>query len=511
MNHARHYTSGVTVLRNVDALATEFPGALVGLSEFARLLGLGESGEAALRAARQRVLTTTAPFPPAVAESGRSMEHRLRDLVDWVADNEWLDAGRSSRRAGSGRSARQPDENESRRAIAAWRLHRLLLDYVKLNGTTEARKALAHFVLAPAATELPAQVRKAVTAARELDGVLDDVLVGLALAQPGVPNRSSAPIALLTTLALDVPEGGIIHDATCGECEVLIQTWRLASLDAGAPPVLTGNDLDQDSKAIGEARLALAGAPALLGVDPPADSLDRLVIDPGWDAKLPDLLDEMLRALKRDGSVAIVTRLRNDVLANLLRKAPPRTIVIPPQRAAGSRGPVAIWVSEPLRDPPSRCRIIDLRRETNDRPSRHDRDDRVGRLWEALGSRHSIPDVNDLGWGDVLDEAAPIKLSPRDITDAPLAALQTTLEQLIAGRKGFSDPVIDENRVYALHLAQELRRLIDTGDSHGQIRKRPGAPTDSPDGVLAQLATNEARRVIERLVRQLAAESKKGK
>jgi hypothetical protein len=484
----------VTVLENVQQLAGEFPGVLIGVSEFAQLLGLDKTGEAALRAARQRPLSLGAReeerFPAAVAESGRSIEHRLEDLVRWVTTTGWLDSGRSGRRG---------DEVVSSRAVAGWRLRRLLLDRVEHHGTPEVRAELARYVLDPSSAELPGVVRDAAATARGFDGLLDDVLVDLGRGQPGIPNRASSAIALLTVMALDVPDDAVVHDATCGECEILTQTWQFARPGSRGRLVLTGNDLDERSMVIGEARLALAGVRAELRVDPAANSVDRLVIDPGWDAKLPSLF-EYVRKLKRDGAIAIVTRLHKDV-ANLVDQVPPHTIVIPPQRVGTSHGPVAIWVSQPLQDPPKQCRVVDLRRETTNRP---ELERRVEKLWEALEVRHPVPDLTqDRGSRQILDEAAPILLGPRDVIDIPSNALTDRLTQLIDGRRGYSDSVIDENRTYALALASELKRLIDADQGPERNRLVPERPTESPDGVVAHLTTSEARRVLDRLVTHL--------
>ena len=66
-------------------LRTAHGEQLVGLTEFAELVGLSESRVAQLRGERNR----DPDFPPSLQTNGRAIVHRLADLVDWLSTSRF--------------------------------------------------------------------------------------------------------------------------------------------------------------------------------------------------------------------------------------------------------------------------------------------------------------------------------------------------------------------------------------------------------------------------------------
>jgi hypothetical protein len=493
---------------NVQRLAQEFPTEPIRLNDFARLLGLDESGAAQLRAARRPPTGSEPsfqkPFPETIAENGRTFAHRLGDLVDWIRDTSWLELGRGRRRLD------ELDSDQSSREAEVWRLTQLLRTQADAigRGVERARRAIAELVVTGSTDRLPPDVADAILQSLERPRVVEQLLTEFGSAQLGTQNRTSPEIAFLTAVALDPPAGASVHDPTCGECEVLVQTARLAKSWGQQLGLVSGDDKDANALQIGAARLKLAGVEASMGSQPPADSVDCLVIDPGWDVP-PQLFMSSLRSLRRDGRVALISRVRGREI-DLIYTLPPSKIVFPPQRPT-KEGAVVIWLSFPLQDPPSSCDVIDFRRETT-RPGitrKSDwRDERLEYLNEALRPHRPVRTTDDRQWNESLEALMP----SRPATDrVSFDALPSLLGDLVGGGLGFDPEVIEANRAYAVRLVEEITRLIDPQRNLFTPDATIERPEKSPDGVLAGLTTTEAKRVIERLLNSLSSEKPRGR
>jgi len=477
-------------------LASDYPVEPIRLNDFARLLGLDESGAAQLRAARKPP-TASDPsqlrwkqFPETIAENGRTFAHRLGELVDWIDETGWLQAGRGGRRV---------DTEGAVREIAVWRLGKVLRDEAGAvgSGIEGARVAVAEIVTRGASNRLPQHVVSVLLDSLRRPGVVEQVLTDFGNAQPGTPNRTSTDVALLTALVLDPHEGAAVHDATCGECEVLLQLARVAKVWGEPLGRVTGFDVDADSMKIGSARLKLAGVEAEIGEQPPAGSVDCLVLDPGWDAPL-HTFGNWQRLLRSNGRVALITRIRGTE-APLMASLPPSKVIFPPQRST-KEGALAIWLSSPLEDSKPTCDIVDFRRETT-RPA--DPAMKVHWLNESLKPHRRVELTGDRDWDDLLGSLAPARAASETVA---LDELPARLSAVVGGSLGFPPDVIESNREYAVRLAQELRRLIDPDDdadqpTSGGVIVRPD---ESPAGVLAGMTTTEAKRVMERLLNSLS-------
>jgi hypothetical protein len=485
MDNNRRYTTD---------LAADFGSELIGVNEFAALLGLDSSTAAQLRAERKR---DQSGFPAVVSESGRTFLHRLEDLITWI----------EASRFGSIVAA-QPSE------VASWRLERLMRTVVEQVGVVPARRLLAALALDATQQDLTKESASAranlaerllqdlpdetASASKRIANefgrdtvdiaAVDRVLVELGSHQPGIPNRTDNDIARLAALILDTDKGDVVYEPTSGECEILLRVAELATQRNKPLHQVAGSDDDIEASLIGEARLRLAGVDAIIGPTPNAGSVNRLIIDPGWSTDRRHLA-RWTRLLHRDGRAIVITKIAGfdpDLLAEL----PPSTIIFPPQRPPTAQGATVLWVSEPFRDEPGECNIIDLRKHTagNELPIQ----DQLGIVSAALNLQ--LPPTTEVAKTAKPSQGDQSAMPPRAVV-VPFADLEDALEPAIAGTLGFPPEVVEDNRQYALELAQELERLIG-GRDHNTPTEHVKRPNDSPNGVLASKTTDEARRVV---------------
>ncbi|MEI6403505.1 MAG: hypothetical protein WCP59_15105, partial [Actinomycetota bacterium] len=154
---------------------------------------------------------------------------------------------------------------------------------------------------------------------------------------------------------------------------------------------------------------------------------------------------------------------------------------------AGSVDPGVLWIAEhdPSLPSPHEVSVIDLRGATSD-------DERTA---AADGLRRLLRG-EQLEWP-----------STHRVTVDALAEAANDLVAAISARR--SD--LQANRRYGLQLTRELARLIGrstTGvhsDPTGNSRQPvlPQQPAHSPDGILADVTTDEVRRIIRRLADHL--------
>jgi len=542
-----------------------FGDELVGLSDFARLLGLSPARAAQLRTDRNR----DPEFPSTVRDSGRSHVHRLSSLIDWYLGSDRLaDFGETdpiavhSWRLGTGLATRtDPARRDAIRglllAVAVIRRDDAfgdlfgstlptvsdLLDRARSFGDGRPRRRGSNLIDPPLARDVATltaliedaalRVDVAVLLVAEVDALwaavqpttarhdrfadaVDTVAASLATEQRADPHRSAAVLGAAITVALAPRHGDVVYEPTCGECEVLVDAGRVVRVGDGpeGPELLAvGRDRDISAITIGRARLALFGVQSSLG-EPGFDSrrfglgaavgADRMLIDPGPGS---DDMDEWLHLIDRHlaakGRVAIVIPL-DRVNAVLLRQLPPLVLVVlPVGAAAGVPGVAALWVHDRSSADVTVCRVVDLRRRpAPDVPF----EQRLVSFAEAVG--HHDPD-GLVAAADLLDPLAAVLAERSHVDEVPIAELAwRALSLADSPIRGIDDEVVlDDNRAYALHLASELERLIDGYDPNPSLgRARRIEPAVSPDGVLADESTEEARRVLRRVVDGLAGE-----
>ena len=284
--------------------------------------------------------------------------------------------------------------------------------------------------------------------------MIDRTLVELGSHQPGVPHRTADAPACLAALVLDAREGHTVYEPTSGECEILLRVAQLAAARGEQLGTIAGNDIDPQASLIGRSRLELAGIDARIGAEPSPGTVDRLIIDPGSTLARRDLA-HWVRLLHRDGRVVMITRI-NGADPDLLAELPPTAIVFPPQRTAGSKGAVALWISHPFGAEPATCTIVDLRGSTT--PSEETLEARLDTIADALSIRSCTELVeDDSSWRTALLEEAP---SEPMISVLQSDELEDRLVDAVSGTLRFSAEVMEANEQYALSLARELERLI---------------------------------------------------
>jgi hypothetical protein len=491
------------VLRELSA---DFGGELIGIDEFGTLVGFDRSTVAQMRSERKR---DRADFPPVVSESGRSFLHRLEELIDWTQHSRYEKF-----------VAIRVDE------IASWRIERRTRSLIESIGVSPARRVFAALAIAarndtpllladdplgslmrsddPLIQDLTADldVTDADVSAladevlRALDSpqVIDRNLVALGTHQPGTPHRTTDAHACMAAVLLDAGPGHTVYEPTSGECEILLRVAQLADARGDHLGAVAGSDIDPEASLIGRSRLRLAGVDAHIGAEVSPGTVDRLIIDPGARIDRRDLA-RWVRSLHRDGRVVLITRI-NGAEQDLLAELWPTAIVFPPQRPAGTQGAVALWVSHPFCERPPDCRIVDLRGTTP--PTASSIEQRLNALTEALDIRSSTPLLEaDPSWRTALSEHIP---TDPNVSILAAGEIEDRLAHAVAGTLGYRPEVIAANERYALALAKELERLIGAataGEWHPFDRIDP--PQESPDGVLASKASDDARRVIARL------------
>jgi hypothetical protein len=492
-------------LPELRELADDFGGELLGVNEFAALVGFDRSTAAQLRAERKR---DQAGFPQVVSESGRSFLHRLEDLIDWIEHSRYLGFV----------SIRDTE-------VANFRLERRMRSLIESIGVTPARQFLAALALAvrsdssellavdPVGTlercddELVRELTVESTVSPEEMGlvvdellrasstpqVIDRAIVEMGTHQPGIPHRTADAPACLAALLLDAGAGHTVYEPTSGECEILLRVTQLADARGDQLGEIAASDIDPQASLIGRARLRLAGVDVRMDTEISPGTIDRLIIDPGSNIDRR-ALNQWVRLLQQDGRVVLITRI-SGANADLLAELAPVTILFPPQRPAGTQGAVALWVSHPLNARPTQCTIVDLRGSAP--ASTSTIRTRLGAVTDALHLRSCTTLLDaDSSWQTALSGEVP---SDPSIWVLPYHELEDRLAHAVAGTLGFTEAVVEANEQYALVLAKELERLIG-GRSTGATQWAPlERPPESPDGVLASKTTDEARRVIARL------------
>jgi hypothetical protein len=199
----------------------------------------------------------------------------------------------------------------------------------------------------------------------------------------------------------------------------------------------------------------------------------------------------------------IVTPL-DRITGSHVRLLPPAVLVVLPiGTVTGIHGLSVLWVHDRSLGPDATCRIADLRRRPDpDQPF----DRRLMSFGEAVGHsdpRHLGAAVDLLG---PLSEILPVQAR---VDEVDIEDLSWRITALVDGpiRELDDQVTLSENRAWALWLAAELERLIDGHDPNpAASRGRSEPPPNSPDGVLADESTEEARRVLRRIVDGLAGE-----
>ena len=546
-------------------LRRDFGDELVGLSDFARLLGLSAARAAQLRTDRNR----DPEFPLTVRESERSHVHRLDQIIDWyvssdrVGDRSEIDAVAVYRwrlaMAASSLSdgSRRDDIRGFVLAVAVVRLDDAFADLFdsgapaarlieraeelplartgrrKTNSVDRPlsrdpdtlREILERSLLdEPGSSHLMSEIDALWRAIQPGDrhnehfaAAIDSVVASLAAEHRADPQRAESVLGLLVAVVLSAHPGNIVYEPTCGECEALLRIGRLveAMKPAGANGVLAvGRDHYASAALIGRARLCLFGVETSLGT-PGFDSLarggrksvgaDRILIDPGpaTPPEIEDWFEQVAIHLASNGRALIVTPL-DGISDYLFRLLPPAMLVVlPVGTVAGIHGPSVLWVHDRAFAPNDACRIVDLRR----RPAPDEAlESRLASFAEAVG--HTEPD-RLLTAIDLLAPLSEILPAQAWIDEIDVEDLPGKITELAEGpiRELDEQVTLAENRAWALWLATELERLIDGNDPNpAASRGRSKQPAKSPDGVLTEDSTEEARRVLRRLVDGLAGE-----
>jgi hypothetical protein len=546
-------------------LRRDFGDELVGLNDFARLLGLSAARAAQLRTDRNR----DPEFPLTVRESERSHVHRLDEIIDWyvgsdrVGDRSEIDAVELQKwRLGTAiRKRSDRSWNDSVRAfvlaIAVVRLdevfadlfdsgapaerfidraQELPVDRIRRRKTNPLDRPLSHdpIVLTEILDQSPLDESGSSLVVSEINALwraiepgdghderfasaIDSAVASLAVEQRADPQRAESTLGVLIAVVLSPRPGDIVYEPTCGECEALLRVGRLveATKPEGSNGVLAvGRDRNATAVRIGRARLCLFGVESSLGT-PGFDTrrfipralvgADRILVDPGpaTPAEIEDWFELVAAHLAPDGRAVVVTPLDGIAGSHVGRLPPTVLVVLPVGTVAGVHGPSVLWVHDRALQPDNMCRIIDLRR----RPAPGETfEPRLASFAQAAG--HHEPD-RLVAAVDLLVPLSEILPAQARIDEIDLEDLPGKITQLAGGliRELDDQVTLSENRAWALWLATELERLIDGHDPNpAASRGRSEPPANSPDGVLSDESTEEARRVLRRIVDGLAGE-----
>jgi hypothetical protein len=530
----------------LDGLVADHGDELIGLSEFAELLGLTESRTAQLRAERNR----DPEFPPAIQSSGRSIVHALGSLLAWMRRSRFADE-----------VAVAPEQ------IWRWRLERSAQDLATAGSGLTARQVIAGVALArasepfagqfatgePTVVDLVQRARKlrrprpatakglvidppagadgsfmadllgAQRVTKQLGAALVHDLDGLwtaCLTSAGAghyadhvertiraiadssrqTHRATSSLAHLVALLVDAAPGDVVFEPTCGECDTLVRVALMTRRTRGGTDVVAvGSDRDADALRIGRARLALHGVPGRLSqsdafeaaLDRPAE---RMIVDPGpvhpvqlaqWTRLVAQNLTSEGRAVLVLGLARLDRRLAEDL--------PPARIVVLPRGVTAPGVDAALWVHDRAVGRGTACDVIDLRQ-----PARlTSPDERLGRFLDAIGHSAGEPSRAAVDLAPTLGHLLP---HTPHVTSLPLDDLHRRFRALAEGplRSADERDVVEDNQRWALQLTRELERLVAV-DAGAQAPHLPGAPERSPSGVLAASTSDEARRIIRRL------------
>jgi hypothetical protein len=119
---------------------------------------------------------------------------------------------------------------------------------------------------------------------------------------------------------------------------------------------------------------------------------------------------------------------------------------------------------------------------------------RLARITESVGATSCTRLLDVSSWRRTLIDVVP---ADPIISTVDSNELSSRLSAAVHGSLGMAEEVIEANERYALSLVRELERLIGgrTSEEWAPLER----PRESPDGVLANRTTDEARRVVARL------------
>ncbi|MEI6404073.1 MAG: hypothetical protein WCP59_18010, partial [Actinomycetota bacterium] len=342
-------------VRQARELLQGFSSELIGVEQFADLLGLSASTAAQIRRDRRAAADVPADpragvraveFPAGIPDGARSVVHRLGGLLDWIEHVARYEA------------MVELDPT----TIARWRLDRRVRSATAKSGTARTRCGLAAIALqhvstgtadeqlaadlwqtalqpnstarvnteaipklAPEVERLWASLadgdpNQPATAShrRRFADALDDIALAPDLADSSSESRRTAPgLSPLVEAALDVQPGQRLLEHGCGECRVMAAVAEETRDASGRQTVeLFGSESDERAYLIGRARLALRGLDhhithgryrPSIGVVAAADQYERILVDLG--SKDPDLiqwLDDASTLCTPDGRVVVV-------------------------------------------------------------------------------------------------------------------------------------------------------------------------------------------------------------
>jgi len=332
---------------------------------------------------------------------------------------------------------------------------------------------------------------------------LERVMLGLTPESVQLSRSTGRGLAdLLLAVAPPVP-GGWLLDPACGFAEVLIVADERTKVAGRATNIrLVGRDRDDRAWLIAKARLGALGVQHQLGV-PGTDSLledlgrdryDTVIAEPGgklWDAHR--WLQRAVDWLHADGTAAVelpIVTADADRREAAVAEGHVSAIVVTPRRIRPETGErVAIWVLR--KEHRGEVLVIDLSDQNRRLATNHPlQDDELDAVAVAVAAHHRGDSP-----GRELDGRLACWLVPLEVVRR-FGALGVIAElpPLVASATTLDVPDVRSAAAEALGLARRLQELIGP--------EAAAAPT--ADHPLADVATNEAKRALGRLLKRLA-------